>query len=165
MSQILFLSSTHMHRKETDQEIQTSCFKKPLAATLKFLTGQVEDLTPNQSSIRGKSWWNAHLHIWAIAHIWAPSQMTLASCARDASHASLYLRKKAKQLCRDRFYATSGVWEKKLPLVCEPRNRAGRWEKFLHLFFFFLVNVRAEWCSITTEEWIKERDTHGDVSG
>lgn len=54
MSQILFLSSTHMHRKETDQEIQTSYFKKSLAAILKFLTGQVEDLTPNQSSIRGK---------------------------------------------------------------------------------------------------------------
>ena len=47
LSQISFLLSTHMHKKETEQEIKTSYFKESLAAIPKFFIGQVENL-PSQ---------------------------------------------------------------------------------------------------------------------
>lgn len=151
-----------MHRKETDQEIQTPYFKKSLAAILKFLTGQVEDLTPNQSSIRGKSWWNAHLHIWAIAHM-GPQPDDYGILCRGCFPCKPLFEKEGKTALPRAVLCNFGCMRKEAALGLQTKRQSWAVGEISTSFFFFLVNVRAEWCSITMEEWIRDKDTHDDV--
>lgn len=77
LSQILFSTSTHMHKIETDREIKTLYYKESLAPILKFLTGQVENVTPSKAASERKGSGNAYWHFWASVHIWALSQRWL----------------------------------------------------------------------------------------
>ena len=136
LSQILFLSSTHMHRKETDQEIQTPYFKKSLAAILKFLTGQVEDLTPNQSSIRGKSWWNAHLHIWAIAHM-GPQPDDYGILCRGCFPCKPLFEKEGKTALPRAVLCNFGCMRKEAALGLQTKRQSWAVGEISTSFFFF----------------------------
>lgn len=84
-----FCQVQYMHRKETDQEIQTSYFKKSLAAILEILDWASRGSDPKPKQHQRKKAGGMPICISGPLPTRAPSQMTLVSCARDAPHARL----------------------------------------------------------------------------
>lgn len=134
LSRISFLLSTHMHKKETEQEIKTSYFKESLAAIPKFFIGQVKNLPPNKAGSEGKGGSNAYSHFWATAHLWASCQGWLWHSAQGMLPIQAFIwESRGTALYRLALWNFGYMKKRNCHLVCEPRKRAGHWKECLYL--------------------------------
>lgn len=109
LSQILFLSSTHMHKKETESEIKTSYFKGVPGCHSEILDWASRESDPKIKQDQREKEGQCLFTFLGHCPLTGPMpEMTLAFCTGDAAHQASIGDSRGK-LCTDWFLETLGI--------------------------------------------------------